>query len=55
MANDFNKWKQDMEDWLKALIEWQELHPGTDWLQALSQQTESDDGGDRPPTPPKNP
>lgn len=57
MATEFNGWKKQMREWLKAIIEWQEANPDKDWLDELNKvQTESDDeGGDRPPTPPKNP
>jgi len=57
MANDFSKWKEAMKAWLKELIKWQEAHPDKDWMWEINNvSTESDDdGGDRPPTPPKNP
>jgi len=55
MANDFNKWKQDMEDWLKAIIEWQEANPAKDWLQEMGTADANDEGSNPPPPPPPPP
>jgi len=53
MANSFDIWKEAMKAWLKEIIKWQQAHPDKDWLTELQSESD-DDGGDRPPTPPKN-
>jgi hypothetical protein len=59
MAKDFKTWEEAQKAWNKAIIKWQKAHPDKFWFDELCKaqtQTESDDdGGDRPPTPPKNP
>jgi hypothetical protein len=56
MANDLKKWKQEMKDWLKKIIEWQEANPDKYWFDELNKvQTEDIDGGGSNPKPPPPP
>lgn len=55
MVNDFNTWKQEMTDWLKSLIEWQEDNPDKNWKDELCKVSTEDEGSNPPPPPPPPP
>lgn len=55
MANDFNTWKQEMTEWLKSIIEWQEDNPDKNWLDELGEAQTEDEGSNPPPPPPPPP